>query len=341
MSWRSASFLALVGVFLVLRGSALRAGTPTARTDLNPVLERLLCADTAPLNPARSLAAGLVDANLQGMILRSKKAVTIDSLRRSARSLATRNMHGGHSFGQCSDGSYWIASMPSPVSLQRNAGRVEIPVDLLGSRCKKHEVTYVRWEAGDAQRLQLEGSNLSIKGLAPGIAAVTCHPTRPAWAGPTNWFLVPIGGVDIRSVPLWESTPRLQDPMAQLVSWINRIRSRQGRVALRHDREHLRDAASLLAASGRSSHDTSLMGKVLDQLLAESVTPLGENRVVGADLHEMVTLLWMSPRHRQLLLEERANLIGVVQRVVPTGKLAVLVVANKKRPKVSMNKKVK
>jgi hypothetical protein len=100
-------------------------------------------------------------------------------------------------------------------------------------------------------------------------------------------------------------------------------------------------AASSLIAKKEVRHNLSALGAVRDSLLKKGIEALGEDRVRGRNIDELVGLIWMSPLHRDLVLNPVADAMGVAFRQDSEGFFAVILVGKKLAGPVAKNSRDK
>ena len=159
------------------------------------------------------------------------------------------------------------------------------------------------------------------------IAEVMGHGSR----GTEVLALLPIAvGVDKESPAMYADrsgeleVDHTQPPVEQLLSLINADRARLGLGTLRHEARLSSTASShaqALAGQGVAAHVVAGGDTALERVAkADISTPtFHENVAMAPSIAQVHADLWMSPSHRQALLDPRVNAIGLGIEVVHTG----------------------
>ena len=107
----------------------------------------------------------------------------------------------------------------------------------------------------------------------------------------------------------------------------------------------IRSGSALAAVPNLTSaairHNLSALGAVRDSLLKKGIEALGEDRVRGRNIDELVGLIWMSPLHRDLVLNPVADAMGIAVRQDSEGFFAVILVGKKLAGPVAKNSRDK
>ena len=143
---------------------------------------------------------------------------------------------------------------------------------------------------------------------AKGYASVLCSPKIFSASGPREWALIPVGGAKSNARDIAPVAGFLNE--AELLAWINQKRTEERLPELKLDRE-LTDAARGLLNGQTIRHDLRALNTAKTSLLKRGIEGLGENRVGGNNLAEAAGLLWISPAHRDLILNPKADMVGI------------------------------
>ena len=344
-------------VLKVLFGSAVVATlcgaspAPTAsappqwRQDLGPAFGATVCAGEVAGKPFAAWAAQAYDAQIEGHVVasRSGHAVALDQLGTRARSLAALRYMAGYSFGLCEGGQRgWIAVVPAPKPLVLGQEQVALPVLELERLCSSYRVDFAARDGGAAGGLRsvvINSGIVSVKGMGDGVLSLSCQPRTPRWQGPVLWYLAPVGQGPEMAPPDAESFA-VSSAASALVPWLQRLRAKQGLVPLASS-DQLSEAAANLVADASLVHNRQLLQKAAAAAKVNDILLLGEDRVRAHDVASMAWLLWNSPRHRQLLLNNDANAIGLASRAIDDDQLAVIVVGKGQALNTSVGTSVK
>jgi len=321
---------AVVAILCGAAAAPTASAPPQWRQDLGPAFGAAVCAGEVGGKPFAVWAAQAYDAQIEGRVVasRSGHTVALDQLGIRARSLASLRSMAGYSFGLCAGGQRgWIAVVPAPKPLQLGREQVALPMQELERLCSTYRVDFAAREGGVAGGLKSMGISsgiVSVKGLGDGVLSLSCQPRTPRWQGPVLWYLAPVGRGPEMGPPDAESFAAASATSA-LVPWLQRFRAKQGLVPLASS-DQLNEAAANLVADGSLVHNRQLLQKAATATKVKGTQLLGEDRVRAHDVASMAWLLWNSPRHRQLLLNNDANAIGLASRAIDDDQLAVIVV---------------
>jgi hypothetical protein len=321
-------------------------GGPQKRRDVPAAFAAAACSrnaaatasqPAAPATPASlsqtAWSAGVFDAQIEVNRVTTRNGLPLPPARleRSGRALAQIRRYGSYATGTCKDGSAWIAAFPSPkpAKLAKNGDTLTLPIAALRSTCDSWRVDFAPAAGGRPRRLAPTGDHVALKGLGDGTVGVACQPLKPRWQGPVSWFLAPVGKGPASTPPEAAALSGQGSAGAQLAGWVNRVRAKEHLEPVVLSDELTRDI-SILTVQASLAHDRLLLKRVGDSLAARQQKLVGENRVQGRDAAAMAWLLWTSPRHRDLLLDGSANLLGVTERSVGSDTLAVMVLATGK-----------
>jgi uncharacterized protein YkwD len=132
---------------------------------------------------------------------------------------------------------------------------------------------------------------------------------------------------------LVQYSPGKLSSIEDVLLFINNYRKSLGLPKLACDRK-LHELARLAAANGDALHDTRLVHDWLRIGHNQQSLPfrlIGENKVESKDLADALFLMWLSPRHRQLLIDGQGTRIGIYQEEIRNmGILLSLVLAAEK-----------
>jgi uncharacterized protein YkwD len=304
--------------------SSMSLAAPAHRKDLDDSLKKLICT-RAPLSPQSILSFGLSDAQIEGQLLvpRPGQIVPVEDAASRARTMARVLRYKGYTFGSCPDGSAFGVAMPAPVPM----GDAMVPIASLNEHCRSWRADYAKATGGQPQQLKLQSGKLQVP-KAAGIVALTCQPSKPRWQGPVLWHMFPTAQLS-KKTPGRKAFQIRRSTEESLKHWVNLIRAQESVKPLKFDR-HLDKQADALAIGHSLNHNRLLLESSARRLAEFDLKLVGENRVKGANVDEIIWLLWHSPRHRSLLLNEEATHMGI--KVAQVGKkiFAVLTMGSQK-----------
>lgn len=318
-------------VMLVAAGAAApQSAEPLWRRDLSTAFGKAVCAGEIGDKPLAAWATQAYDAQIEAHLVASRhgQPVATEDLAKRARGLASLRSLAGYSYGLCEGGQRgWIAVVPAPTALKLGQDQWTLPQTDLERLCSSYRVDFAARQV-DAVRglkqLVIFGSTVNTKDLGDGTVSLTCQPRTPRWQGPVLWYLAPVGKGPETTPPDGESIAAATSTTA-LVPWLQRLRASQGLPPMAAS-EALNEAAANLAADGSLVHNRQLLQQAEAAVKTKNIDLLGEDRVRAHDTASMAWLLWNSPRHRQLLLNKDANVVGIASRAIDDDQLAVLVI---------------
>ena len=296
--------------------------SPGLREDFKTALHGPVCRNTdrergRGFDLARLLqSAGVYDAGVIFRVMEARKAGSLNEkkVRRLARSMAVRAGHRSWSYGLCSPRKAWAVSSPVPVPLTLAKLSEKRTSSVLEAYCRSWSLDFAAFDAGLPEQLQKLPDQKAGQApdQKPGMLSLSCRPAAPPRAGRELWLLFPSPGTKGRKIPasppLWQ--PNGDDP-GKIAHWINRIRNHHGLRPLDFRSPEIRKTARHLSQSGVLKHDRRQLNDERKRLARHAYTFLGEDRVIAEDAQSMARLLWLSPLHRSLILNPRANLGGL------------------------------
>lgn len=304
------------------------------REDLIAKLGPLLC--TQKLSPQSSIADilgyGIFDAGIQFLILDSKKPLSHPKLNHAAQKITRDHDHLGYAYGFCAKNSYWIATTPAPVRIERTRKKIILPLRELARYCRRYRVDFAEADFGRPRSILktpvekgTHKAHISTTLLPRGSMSLSCEP-RPSQTVPSLlWALWPINKGPYDAPPLIK---QFDDKADNLFLWSNQIRDLMGLPPLALKAEALEQIAhSLLKKNPTIHHNRKAIKKVAHELKRQKGRFIGENRVRARSFSDAAWLLWNSPPHRSLLLHKRATHLATASRKVNHDQLSVMVFA--------------
>lgn len=260
-----------------------------------------LCNVNGPFDSRQAMALGLKDAQTTGFFLKGKN---INALKASEifKAKVPEGYFGG-SFAVCKKNNKnkaWFLYTRSPVPFANKSFYFE-----LNKFCRKVKTDAILWQEGRSFPI-VETIN-SLKNNEQGsMVSVSCLPKSKKF-GYQTWILFPTD-----KKLLNEKTPYFikgNIKKQHLVQgWVQQIRKKEGLKPFRF--------ISNLKISGSSifsiDHNLIYLKNLRKNLKGKNLTLVGEDLVQGKTVEEIVWLLWSSPRHRDLLLDSKANSASLI-----------------------------
>ncbi len=185
----------------------------------------------------------------------------------------------------------------------------------------------------DLQTLNLEKKKTST----PSTMAIYCLPLDLRY-GPWLWALVPQGDPKILLANL-EKTMPLQNVLDRnaLLTWINEQRQERKLAKLNLLEGDLIAAISAADHPQGVAHQRSALGEMRKIIERRGFRFFGENRVQARDLKEALSRMWLSPSHRDLLLNpELSHLVIMIEKRPEIENMSqILILAAKQRGKLN------
>lgn len=281
----------------------LMATTPLLRKDLQHA-GKLLCAKQANVDKAWQLE--IYDTLLAAEFKPHKKNTDPAKL---ALEHAKQTTNFGYMHGICADKRAWILSVSAPYALQVQTKKAkQARVIKLNPNLKHYCREVGAMFAPDGLRqpilLNIDKHTLILPKKQTGVVAINCKSLTPTRVGPRLLYALPVGKPSL-TAPLLPSIKTNPDRKAVGI-WLNKVRKQLKLPALTvHPYEHgISDRHSVI-------HDRVELGHVSKKLQQQQRKFLGENRVRSYTLRDALSMLWLSPFHRSLLLHKDAKNIYV------------------------------
>lgn len=350
-----AGFFLFLSFFLLLslpNQKTFAKNPPIARKDIAGSLKSIFCGSYH--TPDQLWKHGIFEGQIEGFTVEDLHSQPIrdEELWSRAQSIATVRHAGGYAAGVCESNRGFIATMPAPMAAQVNNGSLIIPTAKLDSDCKNWSIDYSPFQSGRSRQIGLKDLLKKWHQLEAGVISVTCQPSFPRWLGPKVWYFIPVKKDELLTQPIPEiqgdlsfsnlSQSRSEDVQNLLLTWIQKIRHREGLPPFQTNSVTMAAAASL-GASMTIDHDRSLMNQVKKKFEGPTISFVGENRIQGSNIKDMIWMLWHSPKHRDLLLDNPQNkeipLIGIGVTSASSEFLVTMVVAHGQSLDIAKNPK--
>lgn len=295
-----AGLLLSSGLLFAVVQAATGASALRLRVDLQHQA-RLFCAEQKDM---RSLwQAGVYDTLFSLRILpRTGQAQQL------AHAQAQREGGAGYAYGNCKDDRSWVLSVSAPYAALLAGRRVKLDAGLQ-HYCRGLRARYAPSGLQRTQVVAIERHALLLPARGRGLVAVNCLSHLPHQTGPRLLYAFPVGKPVLQAPLLPLKFKRGQERRA-VQAWVAALRAKMGLTALREQ------ATPLTPARFSVIHDRTELQAVKRTLRKQRLRLLGENRARGHTLAEALTMLWVSPFHRDLLLHEAATylMVDVVQQ---------------------------
>lgn len=312
------------------------------RSDLAQQLHHKLCQNSIP-TLREAWKHGLYDAQMSGQFFTPKAdapQLSEAQLEQVAMKAASQQAHHGYSGKLCPSGKAWVVTTPGARALVRTTKNTyQLDAQEVATYCRDFYLDFAPAAAGSSRRLSLPeiGAQnplltISTELLEPGVLSLTCLPRQPSWQGPVVWYLAPVKGGPHKSPPFHkvQKSKVPTDSPEHLLSWINRLRRGEKLSHLARLPEPMQQTVATLLNTQGVVHDRRRLSSVKSAFSQASAQFLGENRVQGSSFNDIAWLLWNSPPHRKLLLNDRATHIDI--QSVPAGREQLFVIVLAKMP---------
>ena len=215
-----------------------------------------------------------------------------------ARTQAQREDSAGYAYGSCKDGRGWVLSVSAPHAAMVKGHRVKLAAGLQ-HYCRGLQARYAPSSWQRTQVLAIKQHELSLPRQGNGLVAVRCLSQQPHKTGPRLLYVFPVGKPAMQAPLLPQQVRRGQEQQA-VQAWVTAVRAKMGLAALPLQRApRMKERFSVI-------HDRVQLRAVKQALHQQRRRLLGENRARGHTLNEALTMLWVSPFHRDLLLHDKA-----------------------------------
>lgn len=283
------------------------------RGDVDKAIAAQLCLLKRPLSTKELWKAGVYDAQIEGQFFQRKrgKKISLSFLRDEAYNFAKEKNHHGLVYGVCKGGNMgYILSMPSPSAVLTDQINLNIPVYAASQHCSKVSLDIAPSTDGKIETISPILPVIKLVDIPQGVLSFTCWPKAPEWQGPVLWFLMPIGEGGNIEIPFLSVLSKKLSNYQKITAWINKIREKASVKPVGFSTSFSKNAADL-ASSLSVIHDRRLLNNLSESMKKQGYLFIGENRVKGVDLHNLLKHLWVSPRHRKLLLNPKATILGL------------------------------
>lgn len=302
MTSKGFSFLLTVVLFLGNKTTVVSGASEIPARSIPSGLNAAFCRGDFSFQTLWSF--GLYDAQVEGLTLKARdgQPVRESAAVNRARELAKETKKPGYAGGACTDGSAWSAVFQSPYAIELKNSRLDLS-EYAPFCHAKLGVYFSDADQGLSKEL-LGKKNIYECPKRDGFVVVVCDDKE---RGPQEVFLGPTSPKWV--VPGLHELTKRSDVDKTLV-WINSVRVQNQRkpLVIQEDFMH---TAKTLSETGGVAHDLKRLDREAKRLRNKHLELIGENRVKARTLEEALTLLWLSPLHRDLLLSDKASGIGL------------------------------
>ncbi len=317
----------LLGASQSLGGIGLLTSKPMSERQIPLSLSAILCARQA--TAADFFTNGVFDAQVQVVRLTptAGQKLTRDQARERAKKLATQHEQGSYAYNTCADGGAWALALPVADAVTVENQNLKLPQALnLTCVAGTLKTLFVPEAKGRALALPRSANNVAALPNQRGYASVSCVFKQNQNAGPREIALIPVQGASIDAADVGKKSLASVDK--NLEAWVNEKRRLENLPALTANKD-LNEAAKSLIGKKLITHNAQALSTARTLLTNKGVEPLGEDRVRGRDINELAGLLWMSPAHRNLILDPSADIMGLAVEQDDGGLFAVFIAGKK------------
>lgn len=243
-------------------------------------------------------------AGVYDTLLSLRKLSQVEHAERLARAQAQREGGAGYAYGRCQDRRGWLVSVSAPYRVRVKGNQVKLAAGLQ-HYCRGMRARYA---ASSLQRTQVvpitKQHALALPQQGNGLVAVNCLSWQPHKTGPRLLYVFPVGQPVMRAPFLPPKVAQGQERQA-VQAWVAALRTKMRLPALRPQK--MPQTATRFSVI----HNRIELYALKQILHQQKLHLLGENRARGHTLAEALTMLWVSPFHRQLLLHDAAAYLMV------------------------------
>lgn len=281
----------LLTVVLLIGGQS----APRVRDDLRVSAGSLVCNHDKKLTDAWQLA-------IYDVLLAIKLVEPSADLNQQALSYAQQTGNFGYTHGKCPPkGPTWLLSVSAPYRPRVNKGYLEFAAEL-SNYCREFAAMYAGNGLFLPKKLMITNRRVLLPKKSNGVVALACRkPPKGSKHGSRLFYAVPVGKP---TTELVLSKKLVGNDKSAVVKWLSSVRKSLGRSPL--VQQELDSSTKTRFAVHHDRKELANIGKKL-----KNRKLLGENRVRGYSLSEALAMLWLSPFHRQLLVDKRARYIDI------------------------------
>ena len=275
---------------LTLQVSVLFASAPLWRKDLQQAGGKLLCTDKPKLQVAWQL-------QIYDTLLAARLVPKSANLATEAKQYAQNTANFGYSFGACNKRA-WLLTVSAPYQAQVKQGVVTLAPELQ-NYCKSLRAKFAPNGLQMPKTLSIKKLRLVLPKQGNGLVAVSCQSLSPLKVGPRLLYAFPVGKPHTLA-PLLSYSEKSKDLQQATATWLNALRKKMHLSAVQFLPYDQTTRFSVI-------HDRVELAKTKKSLQQVQQVFLGENRVRAHSLQEALSMFWLSPFHRELLLHKTAK----------------------------------
>ena len=269
---------------------------PRVRDDLRVSAGNLVCNHDKKLADAWQLA-------IYDVLLAIKLVKTNVKLSQQALGYARQTGNFGYIYGKCPPkGPTWLLTVSAPHRPLISKGYLEFVAEL-SNYCLDFVAMYAANGLSLPKTLTITNRRILLPKKGNGVVALACRqPFKGSKQGARLLYAVPIGKP---TTDLVLGAKLVGTDKSSIVKWLTAVRKTLGRSAVT-----LRKLNGSTATRFSVHHDRKELTNI-NKKLKKNTLLLGENRVRAYSLPEALAMLWLSPFHRQLLVDKRARHIDI------------------------------
>lgn len=291
-----------VVLFFGSKATVVSGATTVTKRTLPDALSAAFCRGDFSFRTMWSF--GLHDAQVEGLTLKSSdgKPVSSQAAMTRASVLAKETKRPGFAADTCEDGSAWVAVFLSPYPIELK--KAQLNLSRYAPFCtSRPKVYFSDGDKGLSQEIIGRKNQYELP-RRNGFVAVVCVDKE---RGPQEVFLSPTSRTWI--VPGLKEFSKGSETEKTL-AWINAIRIQNQRKPLIVQSD-LAEASKTLSDAADVGHNMKLLNREAERLRIKHWELIGEDRVKAKTWEDALSLLWVSPVHRDLLLSEKASGVGL------------------------------
>lgn len=235
-----------------------------------------------------------------------KKAVKnlINLVKKATIQMAEKNFHHSYSYGICGN-TGWGISFPAPTPIHTIEKTINLSDQNFEAFCKKVLLQKVNLDFGKSETLHLEKS-ITLPSNFTGIVSLTCFPHHPKWLGPVLWYSIKFADQNFNDTKMFTLETNEKNEI-QLLNWINKRRSENKLSTIEFLNNTEINILNQYSSDHSILHNKIKIQKLKNEFKNLNYQFLGENKALAPSISGLARLMWYSPSHRDLLLNEDAH----------------------------------
>jgi hypothetical protein len=264
------------------------------RYDLLKPIKASLC-PTNSQPSLDSLFGKISSAQIQGQVYQS--FTPIKQLQKRAKKLAELNQNNGIVYGNCSQSKRSFAlNLPATKPLKITRSYLLLPQ----IPCQSFEAYFSRVLSGIPKKLTVKNRSITHTQLPAGFISIYCKGYSSTQQSKTLYIyshknLQP-------SLSRLSKSLQLVNEDHSVITWLNKKRghSKLAKLNLKINQSNM-----------KLDHQAKQITTIKKSLRKQGYLFVGENRVIAKDLKHALKLLWLSAKHRKLLLNPLAQFLMI------------------------------